>query len=161
MKITLRKALNLKNKLVGEINELGSIIVSHNRYETGRNSLSEKIDVKLKLSEYIKKKNDLTALKIAIVNANANSDGSNSIYGTLMKIEETKSLISFLKGIQTDTTCREQTDYRTNTTTITEVKVQVSYEEIQGLIKKAEKQIEEFLDAVEEFNGTTRIEVNI
>ena len=103
MKITLRKALNLQNKLVGEINELGSIIVSHNRYETGRNSLSEKIDVKLKLSEYIKKKNDLISLKIAIVNANANSDGSNSIYGTLTKIEETKSLISFLKGIQTDT----------------------------------------------------------
>ena len=161
MKITLRKALNLKNKLIGEINELGSTISMHNRYDIGRNSISEKIDVKAKLGEYVKKKNDLITLKTAIVNANAGSNGSNSIYATLVKIEEMKSLIAFLKGIQTDTSSREQTDYRTEKVTVIEVKVQVSYEEIRGHIKQAEEDLEKLLDEVEEFNGNTRIEVNI
>ena len=161
MKITLRKALNLKNKLVGEINELGTTITMHNCYNVGRNSISEKIDVKAKLAEYIGKKNALIALKTAIVNANAGSNGSNSIYGTLVKIEETKSLITFLKGIQTDTSSREHTDYRTDKVTVIEVNVQVSYEEVQSHIKQAEEKLEKLLDEVEEFNGNTRIEVNI
>ena len=159
-KITLRKALNLKNKLVGEINELGTTIAMHNRYDAGRNSISEKIEVPAKLAEYTKKKNDLIALKTAIVNANAGSNGSNSIYSTLVKIEETKSLITFLKSIPTDTTTREHTDYRSEKVTVIEVKVQVTYEEIQKMIKKAEEGLEKLLDDVEEFNGNTRIEVN-
>lgn len=35
MKITLRKALNLKNKLVGEISVLGNEITRHNQYDVG------------------------------------------------------------------------------------------------------------------------------
>jgi hypothetical protein len=78
-----------------------------------------------------------------------------------VKIEETKSLITFLKGIQTDTSSREHTDYRTDKVTVIEVNVQVSYEEVQGHIKQAEEGLEKLLDEVEEFNGNTRIEVNI
>lgn len=160
MKITLRKALNLKNKLVGEISALGSEINRHNQFDEGRNSISEKIDVRAKLTEYTKKKNDLIALKTAIVNANANASGVDSVYATLVRIEETKALISFLKLIPCDTAIREQTDYRTSQTTLIAVKVQISYEEIQTLIKQAEDSLEKLLDYVEEFNGNTRIEIN-
>lgn len=161
MKITLRKALNLKNKLVGEISVLGNEITRHNQYDVGRNTISEKIDVGAKIAEYIKKKNDLVALKTAIVNANAGSNGSNSIYETLVRIEETKALITFLKSIPCDTANREHIDYRTQQVTIIEVAVQVPYEYIQNMIKQAEENLEKLLDSVEEFNGNTRIEVNI
>lgn len=161
MKITLRKALNLKNKLVGEIAALGAEIVRHNQYDTGRNSISEKIDVGAKLAEYTKKKYNLIDLKAAIVNANAGSDGSNSIYSTLVHIEETKALIAFLKSIPCDTSNREQTDYRAEKVTVIEVTVQVPYENIQSMIKQSEQNLEKLLDAVEEFNGNTKIEVNI
>lgn len=160
MNITLRKALNLKNKLVGEISTLGNEIIHHNQYDAGRNSISEKIDVQNKLLEYTKKKSDLIELKTAIVNANAGAKGDKSIYSTLVKIEEAKSLISFLRSIPTDTTTRENTDYRTNTVTYAEVNVQVSYEEIQKHIKTAELSLEKLLDTVEEFNGNTKIEVS-
>lgn len=161
MKITLRKALNLKNKLVGEIAALGHDIQRHNQYDAGRNTISEKIDVGAKLAEYVKRKNDLITLKTAIVNANAGSNGHNSIYETLVNIEETKALITFLKSIPCDSANREQTDYRTEKVTIIEVTVQVPYENIQNMIKQAEEGLEKLLDAVEEFNGNTKIEVNI
>lgn len=160
MKITLRKALNLKNKLVGEIALLGSEIVRHNQFDIGRHSISEKIDVKEKLTEYTKKKHDLIKLKTAIVNANANASGENSVYNNLVKIEEMKALISFLRTIPCDTTTREHVDYRSEKITTVFVSVHVSYEDIQGMIKQAESGLESLLDYVEEFNGRTRIEID-
>lgn len=162
MKITLRKGLNLKNTLVGQIAELGSKIKRYNLYETnsGNAGVAQRVDVNEMLVTYCKLKQDLIALKTAITNANAGSNGSG-IYETLVKIEETKSFLSFLKTIETDDAAGENFDYKANATIIVNRKCHISYEQIEERIKRSEKLLETLLDAVEEFNGSTKIDVNI
>ena len=161
MQISLRKALNTKNKLVGKISEIKSQIQRYNVYNPDKGTIAERVDVSELLLDYFVNMNKLIDLKTAIVNANAGSDGSNSIYKTLVKIEETKAAIAFLKEVPAEDGITEQTDWRTDKVTRTVRKCHVSHEQLQQHIASLESGLEDLLEEADVFNGSTKIEVKL
>ena len=89
MKITLAKALNLKNRLVGQISKLQSQITGNNRVKEGREF---KFDAKALLEKYLNITNNLISLKASLAIQNID------IYDKIYSIAEFKSMISFFQN---------------------------------------------------------------
>jgi hypothetical protein len=93
-KMSLRKALQKKNLLVGKIRGLQTLISSKNVF-TDETPENNREDTKVLLADLVKMRDGLIALKSAVTVANV------PIYPTLARISELKSYIEFLNGIST------------------------------------------------------------
>jgi hypothetical protein len=148
MKLTLAKALKLKNKKVATINKLKQRIMENNSYNS-KNIPS--YNSSRTLEEYNKEVEELVKLKIAINTANV------KITGSILQLGEIKTKIIMLRSL--NTTEGEQThgfgSNRTTdilTATITEIQADKMVEEL-------ESQLETIQDSIDYFNATTEIEI--
>ena len=169
--ITISKALNVKNKLVNEINALRDAICSNNSFVVGSNSKAEKTDVVSLLSEMWAKTNKLIELKAKIQAANAGKTTSNvedSPFQAMVVIEESKSLISWLEQLKTSYTHYPET-VRSNRRVVGDKELFdiVSYDshihedEIDKRIKGVQDNMEKSFDMLTAFNATTRIDFEV
>jgi len=148
MKITLAKALKLKNKKVSVINKLKERIMENNSYNS-KNVPS--YNSSRLLEEYNKEVESLVNLKVAINTANV------KITGSILQLSEIKTKIIMLRSLNTKE--GEQTyGYGSNrttdvlTATITEIQADKMVEEL-------ELQLETIQDSIDYFNATTEIEI--
>jgi dynactin complex subunit len=155
MKVTIAKALNLKNRLVGEKERLfRTVSASNSRLETQKVNYEAKVE----LEKYEKIVEALVAVKSAIATANA------PVYGKIYRIAELKSKAAQLRQINTNEQDHEETKYNRQTgeeETVKTVKrvVYLKDTDIDAKVRDIEKEIEKLHDELTAFNHTTQIEV--
>jgi uncharacterized protein YfbU (UPF0304 family) len=146
-KITLRKALRLKNNLVGEMKKMKEII-------SNKNSLKEttprREDIVACMDAINVIRGKLIELKSKIAIANT------AIYAKIYEVEELKSHIAYLNSVST--TEGYVTDYGESE----KVKVNAAFNsaDIGQMVKTFESRIEFLNDEIDEYNGKTYIEVS-
>ena len=147
-KITLNKALKLKNKLSGEIRKIADRIRNNNSYkETNKPSYES---TKL-LEEYDLKVVELINLKTAINKGNIN------IFNIITELGEVKSKITILTGMSTQTGSHS-TGYGGNQNEHIYVSL-ISEIQKNNMISELETKVEELQDKIDFYNINTVIEL--
>lgn len=153
-RITLRKALNKKNKLIGRIKELEAHIARNFnksvQYVDGQALSCRQMDITKEYKELFDTKNKLVLLKSALAKANV------GIYEKIYHIAELKADITWLRGL--NTVAGKSVNEYGDKTYITESTPFKSAEEVMAMIKYDEGMIEAFQEQIDEFNSVTFIE---
>ena len=153
--MSLRKALQKKNLLVGKIRGLQTLISSKNVF-TDETPDNNREDTKVLLADLVKMRDGLIALKSAVTVANV------PIYPTLARICELKSYIEFLNGISTNEGKTTQRVHGFSQEVLVLVnKATLSEKDIRALKEETEKEIESLQEKVDDFNASTFIEVDL
>ena len=153
--MSLRKALQKKNLLVGKIRGLQTLISSKNVF-TDETPENNREDTKVLLADLVKMRDGLIALKSAVTVANV------PIYPTLARISELKSYIEFLNGISTNEGKTTQRVHGFSQEVLVMVnKATLSEKDIRALKEETEKEIEILQEKVDDFNASTFIEVDL
>jgi hypothetical protein len=147
-KVSLAKALKLKNRLAQRVSQLQTQIRGANSYIEGA-----KVDFDAKaLYETLKVETDrLTALKAAISNANA------PIQATIYRLAEMKGLIAFLRGLDTKKG-KVVTGYMGQAE---EYVSQIGAAEAEAEAVRLEAVIDELQDALDAHNASVSIDVDV
>jgi hypothetical protein len=154
-KMSLRKALQKKNLIVGKIRGLQTLISSKNVF-TDETPENNREDTKVLLADLVKMRDGLIALKSAVTVANV------PIYPTLARISELKSYIEFLNGISTNEGKTTQRVHGFSQEVLVMVnKATLSEKDIRALKEETEKEIEILQEKVDDFNASTFIEVDL
>jgi hypothetical protein len=149
MKITLSKALKLKNQLVRDMTAHMKNVTEHNSY---RSENPPNFHVTNELVEVNKLRNKLVAVKAAISVANT------GIYEKIYELAELKGYIQSLRGVNTKQGKESQSGYLREPKDI-EYLVTYSDKAIADLIGQSEKMIESLQDEVDTYNHTTLVEI--
>jgi hypothetical protein len=157
MQVTIAKALNLKNRLVGEKKRLFNLFSINNSH---RETDKVNYDAKALLEQYEATVDKLIATKTAIAKANT------VIYDKIYRISELKSKLAELRMVNTNDKDEEQEktvriaggNYESVTTVIKHVAF-INEVTMDEKVKGIEKEIETLFDAVTAFNYTTMVEV--
>lgn len=147
MSITLRKALQVKNRLAGEIGQLNKLIQQNNSVQEGR----AQFNVEELLKKRNKKVETLIKLKTDIAVANT------SIYEFLARLEEHKAQIQFLRSLPTRSG-EYEIGYDGNGTKYANFVAHVGATDVEAEVNNISQLIEELQDRVDHYNSTTMIE---
>jgi len=145
-RISLRKALQVKKTLVGDIARISSLLAKHNaqRYP------NKHINVQALYDEHVAKVNELIHLKTELAKANV------GIYGTIILADELKSGISFFEGLDTD---EDGTEYIRGEAIRYTQTVVIDYAQKNGIIKGMKEKLEAALEAIDEYNSSHYIDI--
>jgi len=140
----LFQALKLKNKLVGEINNMKQLILQKNSLNSGEKNYYDSKQLLVELKQYVK---DLNMLKIAINVANLN------IQESIYNLAETKALLTFVKSINTT----EGTIKNRSFAGVNEDEYIVGINELEknNLISEYQGLIDQLQDKIDIYNHTT------
>lgn len=145
MVVKLRKALQIKNRLTGEIGQLSKLIQQNNLYRDGKS----RFDVNQLMKERSAKVEQLINLKTEISKANV------AIYAKMAQMEELKAQIQLYRGLNTDDGEREvgYGEYAKTHIMIAYITAQ----QVENKVAELTKQIEDLQDQIDYYNGTTDI----
>ena len=149
--VTLARALKIKNRLVREIKTLFEIVKEHNSY---REDNKPNFDVQEAYTKYHQTLNKLVGVKHAIAKANG------PIFGKIYTIAELKGHIQNLRGVNTKEGKETLSSYGSTPRDINYIAT-FKDSDIQSKIKDAESQIEALQDEVDEFNASTKIQLDV
>lgn len=146
-KISLRKALQVKKNLTGEITKARTTVMVHNS-QRNPNKHIKVLELVVEFERMVEK---LIAIKTALAVANV------PIYEDILRVDELKGLISFYEGLNTE---EEGQEFKagegfvkyTNT-------VAIDYSEKESKIKTLKAELEQRLEKIDEFNSTHHIEI--
>lgn len=150
MKITLAKALKLKNRLVSKLEQVSSVVSSHNSVLVGQ---ERPIDIAQGMERREKLVDAIINLKTAINLANI------PIQSTIYLLSELKGEVSFLRGM--DTTSGTQPNhgfYREGSGTLEKTAI-LGYAEVQKRIEECEANIDANQDIIDKHNYSVEIDV--
>ncbi len=147
IRITLAKALKLKNRLAGQISKLTTDIQTYNSYQDG----GETVDVR---APYLQRKElvaRLTDLKYAIYRANL------PIQQAIFELAERKAEVSLLTGMQT-----KHGTYKEGYPTAGDVTYVAQFRkgEVDELAARLERDIDAVQDRLDAFNHETVVEID-
>ena len=145
--VRIRKALQVKNRLAGEVAQLGKLIQANNSHREGQAKF-DVLELILKRSDAVRK---LIAVKTALAVANV------SIYEKLARMAELKNEISLLRGLNTNEG-EEEHGYGVNAKTV-KVVATVTAAQVEDNVNKLTLEIEKLQDEVDYFNSTTEITI--
>lgn len=144
----LAKALKEKNRLVGEINRLKSLIQRENSRNVKSTSTVDVGAIWKQMEEATEK---LIALKTAIFKANA------GIYSKIVRMAELKDLSIWITHLNTNNEKSEQ--IYGERTIVTEFMAYKTREDVDNMTKDLQDQIAKLQDELDEYNATVQIEV--
>ena len=151
-KVTLRKALQIKKNLIGEINEYKNTFVNLNSQR--QDVKIDRVDVSLAYNNYLEKTNLLIHLKTELSKANI------SIYAYIAKVEEIKTQISVYNTLDTS---EKYTEIDYEATPIRKLVfdkiVFLNATDVSNKVKELKEKLEELLDKIDYHNSTTYIEI--
>lgn len=147
--IRLAKALRIKNKLAGEIAELGRRLQGYNSYREENVPPFKADDVWAERQALVIK---LTNLKAKISAANV------PIQWAIFKLAELKSAVALVKEISTKAGVTSD-PYGDDNTYV--VKVQWDAVKVAAIVKGTSAQIEEMQDLIEAHNASITIEFDV
>lgn len=145
--VRIRKALQVKNRLAGEIANLNKLIQANNSHREG----TVEFDVKELLNKRNAAVEKMIAVKTALAVANV------SIYGKLARMAELKDEIKFLRGLNT-TSGEEDLGYGERAKTV-KIVAEVTAAHVEDNVARLSLEIETLQDEVDYFNSTTEITI--
>ena len=149
-RITVARALKLKNELAGEVKELASLISQHNSHAE---DTTVKFEVGQLFLDLLTAQAKLVSVKTAIQKANGN------IAFQLVSLVEDKGLVSIIKNIDTTEGKKwENEGYRSEGRLVNHV---VTFDAIwkRNIVKDLEKEIRDLQDEIDTYNAQTLVEV--
>ncbi len=145
-KISLRKALQVKKNLTGEIAKVRNKI---SQFNCQRNA-NKHINVLELEAEFVALTNKLIALKTALAKANV------AIYEDILFAEELKGLIAFYEALNTE---EEGSEYKAGEFITYQNIVAIDYSVKEDKVKALKADLEKRLERIDEFNSTHYIEI--
>lgn len=150
-KVTIARALKEKNRLAGKLSATRRLIGEENSKEK---KIPRGIDVKATYVEAETLMQQMIAIKTAIASAN------HPIVGTIIELDEVKSELAWLQGL--DTREGKFTVGRAGTQPyIDEFDAVINKGEVLAAIDTLQKRADALQDTLDEFNATTRIEIEM
>lgn len=151
MKVKIRKALQIKNRLTGEIARLNSQIQTSNQYIEDQPKVFNAATLLGSRQTLVSR---LIAIKTAISIANV------AIYEKIAKLAELKDEITLLRSLRTNESVDTKVVYGTsNVTKEVKTKVDINAIEVETFVSEKEKAIEALQDEIDYFNNVTEIEI--
>ncbi|MEZ6142377.1 MAG: hypothetical protein R3B84_17600 [Zavarzinella sp.] len=146
-KISLAKALKLKNRLVGQISKLTQDVQLYNSTQEG----SEAIDVRARFELRAQTVATLTQLKYAIYLAN------QPVQNLIFELAERKAEVALLSGLST-----KHGVYKEGYPTAGDINYLAQFRkaDIDAMVKKLEYQIDLLQDRLDVHNHQTTVEVD-
>ena len=146
--ITLAKALKLKNRLAGRLAKVQADIQAYNSVPAGQ---ADQVNVSALMQTRAELVGALVALKTAI--NEANREAQRDIYD----LAEKKAEAQFLAGV--NTRHGPQPAVYPNTVEVSYVAA-LKKADVDGLVGRLEKEIDQLQDRLDQFNHDRRIEVD-
>tara|TARA_R110000822_G_scaffold21989_1_gene69534 strand:- start:1312 stop:1776 length:465 start_codon:yes stop_codon:yes gene_type:complete len=150
MKITLARALKLKNRLAGQLAKIGGRAVSHNSYVEGTNNSYDSVKV---FAEYRKIQEQLVELKSKVQAANAPIHKDIAMMGELRTEIVLLNSMSVTKGVVTEPRYGEGQD----TTRVYVAAIDKLARD--NNVAELEQEIDILQDDIDAHNATTTIEL--
>jgi len=148
MKVTLSKALKLKNRFGSKVQDVSEKIASYNSVTEGHEC---PVNVTVLMSRRGKLVEALVSLKLAINNANI------PVQGSIYLLTELKSDMQFIKRLDTSHG-QENTGWGENVSTVEKVAT-IGYADAQTLMESIEADIDLNQDILDKHNHTVGIEI--
>lgn len=151
MRVSLAKALKLKNKLTGQVRELQELLQFTNSYREGS---VQKFDCNALMKELHEKLDKLAFIKSSIQYANG-----EVLSVLLVNLAEKKAYASWVKNLPTtEGKTVESRGYGEKSVEVTHY-VTFDAKWVRDQVKKTEDEITDLQDQVDEYNASTTIEI--
>jgi len=150
MKITLAKALKLKNRLANKTMEVSRSIHDYNSVIEGK---ERPVDISALIQKREKLVDALINLKTAINSANT------PVQKTIYLLAELKGEISFLRGIDTSSGKQMNGIWGDNVRIYNTVAI-LDYATVKGLTEEAEASIDANQDLLDKHNHTVELDID-
>lgn len=148
--VTLSRGLKEKNRLAGKLAQLREQISGSNSHEA---EVPQDVDVTKAMAEAKGVEQRLIAVKTALAKANA------EIVGTIIALEEVKSEIVWLKGLNTKEGTFKSRSY--GETTVEVYKTTIHGAEKLAMIDELQKRANRLQDELDDFNSSRRITIEV
>ena len=145
--MNISKALKVKNRLVGKITKQQEIVSKEN---SRRSDSTSKVDVSVEFQSLLNLKHELIDLKSRI------SKASSPIFDKIIKMQEYKSLINYINGLNTRDGI-EKVSYGQTTVIDYTWNAYINNEKKQVMIKGYEDEVNNLQDDIDNFNAVTSI----
>jgi hypothetical protein len=145
--VRIRKALQVKNRLAGELANLGKLIQENNSHLEGQGRFNVR-ELFTKRNETLQK---LIAVKTAIAVANV------TVYEKIARMAELKNEITLLRSLNTSEG-EENIGYAVASKTVKRV-AEVNAVDVEGNVEMLTSKIEALQDEIDHFNATTEITI--
>jgi len=145
--VRIRKALQIKNRITGEIANLNKLIQGNNSHQDG----AGRFDVAKLLVDRAQAVEKLVAIKTALSNANV------AIYEKIARMAELKDEITLYRALNT-TEGIQSVGYGTEAKHI-RIVATVNAAQVEDIVKARTLDIEKLQDEVDYFNSATEIVV--
>jgi hypothetical protein len=146
--MTIKQALKLKNRLVGEINDTQIKMI---KYNSVSESNERPYSTKALLEQHYNLVNQLVVLKTEIHKANS------EVYDKIFLLSELKNVVKHLKSLDCTNGVVEDDYYRRSSDTQTIKKSEISVVERDSEIKFLESRIDEIQEELDLHNSTTTL----
>jgi hypothetical protein len=148
--VSIARALKEKNRVAGRLAKAREIIQQENSKDK---SLPRRVDVEATYAEAKMLEARLIAIKSAIAQAN------NPIVAKIIELDEVKSEIAFLNGINVKEGRFEEVSYGNKI--VRDIEAVVGQARVLAEVAELQKRADALQDALDEFNASTKVEIEI
>ena len=148
--VSIARALKEKNRVAGRLAKAREIIQQENSKDK---SLPRRVDVEATYAEAKMLEARLVAIKSAIAQAN------NPIVAKIIELDELKSEIAFLNGINVKEGRFEEVSYGNKI--VRDIEAVVGQARVIAEVAELQKRADALQDALDEFNASTNVEIEI
>ena len=148
--VSIARALKEKNRVAGRLAKAREIIQQENSKDK---SLPRRVDVEATYAEAKMLEARLVAIKSAIAQAN------NPIVAKIIELDELKSEIAFLNGLNVKEGRFEEVSYGNKI--VRDIEAVVGQARVLAEVTELQKRADALQDALDEFNASTKVEIEI
>ena len=148
--VSIARALKEKNRVAGRLAKAREIIQQENSKDK---SLPRRVDVEATYAEAKMLEARLVAIKSAIAQAN------NPIVAKIIELDELKSEIAFLNGLNVEEGRFEEVSYGNKI--VRDIEAVVGQARVLAEVAELQKRADVLQDALDEFNASTKVEIEI
>lgn len=146
--VSIARALKEKNRVAGRLAKAREIIQQENSKDK---SLPRRVDVEATYAEAKMLEARLVAIKSAIAQAN------NPIVAKIIELDELKSEIAFLNGINVKEGRFEEVSYGNKI--VRDIEAVVGQARVLAEVAELQNRADALQDALDEFNASTKVEI--
>lgn len=148
--VSIARALKEKNRVAGRLAKAREIIQQENSKDK---SLPRRVDVEATYAEAKMLEARLVAIKSAIAQAN------NPIVAKIIELDELKSEIAFLNGLNVKEGRFEEVSYGNKI--VRDIEAVVGQARVLAEVAELQERADVLQDALDEFNASTKVEIEI
>ena len=148
--VTIARALKEKNRVAGRLAKARQLVSTENSNEK---KIPRRVDVAAVREEARTLAERLVAIKSAIAAANA------PVVGTIIELDETKSAIAWLNGLNVREGVFEETNYGGKV--VKEYEAVIDQATVLKQVEALQRRADDLQDALDEFNASTKVEIEV